>query len=122
MNGPILVSNRLPVTIRQSGTGEQAFSRSDGGLVAGLRPVHRRGGHWIGYPGEEPSSRVRRALIRKRLIPVPLSASEYRNYYLGYANSAIWPLFHYLIDRCVFRPETYRAYYAANERFADEVA
>ncbi|MBI4305477.1 MAG: bifunctional alpha,alpha-trehalose-phosphate synthase (UDP-forming)/trehalose-phosphatase [Chloroflexi bacterium] len=122
MNGLILVSNRLPITIRQSRTGEQAFVQSDGGLVAGLRPVHKRGGQWVGYPGEEPTSKVRRALIRKRLIPVPLSASEYRSYYLGYANSAIWPLFHYLIDRCVFRPEAYRAYHAANERFADEVA
>ncbi len=118
----ILVSNRLPVTIRSTSGGRQELTPSSGGLVAGLRPVHESGGLWVGHPGEEPDKATRVHLGDRRLVPVPVSQSEHRSYYLGYSNSAIWPLFHYLIEQCAFRAEDFKAYQRVNERFADVVA
>lgn len=121
MEGLVLVSSRLPVAIRVLRSGEQTLARTAGGLVAGLEPLHKRGAVWVGYPGEDPNPKVTRALARRRLIPVAVPPSEYRGYYLGYSNSAIWPLFHYMIDRCGFRPDAFRAYRTVNERFAEVV-
>ena len=60
----ILVSNRLPVTVRQGRRGAQELSVSSGGLVAGLNPLHeRRNGIWIGHPGEEPDHVTSVALV-----------------------------------------------------------
>ena len=51
----ILVSNRLPVTVRRGRRGAQELVVSSGGLVAGLNPLHEhRNGIWIGHPGDEP--------------------------------------------------------------------
>ena len=48
----ILVSNRLPLTVRLE-HGQVAVTRSAGGLVTGLRGPHERtGGLWIGWPGD----------------------------------------------------------------------
>jgi hypothetical protein len=50
----VVVSNRLPVTMRRSG-GRWVAERSSGGLVAALGPVLERGGGlWIGWPGASP--------------------------------------------------------------------
>ena len=50
----IVVSNRLPVTVRRVGKSWRAV-RNPGGLVSALDPVMReRDGLWIGWPGEAP--------------------------------------------------------------------
>src|SRR5262245_51721 len=52
----IVVSNRLPLTVRRSAEGWRAES-SSGGLTTALAPVMaRRGGLWIGWPGEAPEA------------------------------------------------------------------
>jgi trehalose 6-phosphate synthase/phosphatase len=122
----ILVSNRLPVTIKRSrgsnGDG-QAVSMSAGGLVTGLAPLHSKSdGLWIGHPGEKPNAHILQQLEAQRLVPVDVPAREYRSYYEGYSNGALWPLFHYFVERCEFDPAAFAAYRAVNERFADRVA
>ena len=100
----ILVSNRLPVTVRRGRRGAQELSVSSGGLVAGLNPLHeKRNGIWIGHPGDEPDDVSSVALATRRLVPVNVPDSDYRAYYEGYGNSALWPLFHYLLETCEFR-------------------
>jgi trehalose-6-phosphate synthase len=48
----VVVSNRLPVVVREDGEGKQQLSTSPGGLVTALSPILRqRGGLWIGWPG-----------------------------------------------------------------------
>ncbi len=96
---------------------------SSGGLVTGLSPLHEKGdGVWIGYPGEKPDEKTLETLRDRRLVPVDIPAREYRGYYEGYANSALWPLFHYFVERCEFEPAQFAAYRAVNERFADAIA
>ena len=121
----ILVSNRLPVTIQADESGSNAgqkVTRSSGGLVAGLDPLHLNGdGIWIGYPGFEPDEATSETLADMRLEPVAIPDSEYTDYYEGFSNGAIWPLFHYLLEYCKFDPEAFEAYRRVNERFAEKV-
>ena len=51
--------------------------------------------------------------------PSPTSPqAEYDGYYLGYANRALWPVFHYRIDLAHFDEAEFAAYEAVNRRFA----
>jgi trehalose 6-phosphate synthase/phosphatase len=125
----ILVSNRLPVTIQADESGSnsgqpenQTVTRSSGGLVAGLDPLHLNGeGIWIGYPGVKPDEAASKMLADMRLEPVDIPADEYTGYYEGFSNGAIWPLFHYLLEHCSFDPEVWAAYRRVNERFAEKI-
>jgi trehalose 6-phosphate synthase/phosphatase len=124
----LIVSNRLPVTVRTSG-GDVAVERSSGGLATGMKGPHERlGGLWIGWPGPlDELSQAARAdvdarLADLRLAPVPLSADEIARYYEGYSNAVLWPLFHYSVARLPAEVRDFDAYEAVNARFADEVA
>jgi len=124
----ILVSNRLPVTVKVD-HGEVAVTRSAGGLATGLRGPHERGGgEWIGWPGDvsRMTDEQRRSLDahlgRLRLVPVYLTAQEVSRYYDGFSNAVLWPLFHYLLDRIPPTSQEWDVYRAVNERFADAAA
>jgi trehalose 6-phosphate synthase len=120
----IVVSNRLPFRAERD-VGGLSLMRSSGGLVAALEPaLRRRGGVWIGWDGaareeadpiggvELPAS----GPIRYRAVP--LTASEVTQYYAGFANRTLWPLFHYFVGRTQIDGSTWRAYERVNERFA----
>src|SRR4051812_23540246 len=101
----ILVSNRLPVTVKADRAGT-SVALSHGGLATGLRVPHERsGGVWVGWPGDvgklssAQREQVDSELLAKRLVPVHLSHSEMNRYYEGYSNRVLRPLFHYLQDR-----------------------
>src|SRR5271165_2227951 len=117
----ILVSNRLPVTVRLD-DGEVSISRSPGGLATGLRVPHERtGGTWIGWPGDvsrlDPAQRraLDSHLAELRCVPVHLSGAEVASYYDGFSNAVLWPLFHYLLDRIPPSSHEWDAYRAVNE-------
>ncbi len=127
MNRVILVSNRLPVTILDDSSGQgdssgQQVSRSSGGLISGLNPLHQQGDAlWIGYPGTDPDKSTRALLKEMRLEPVDIPPSQYSGYYDGFSNSAIWPLFHYLLEHCDFNPAAFAAFRRVNERFTESI-
>lgn len=54
--------------------------------------------------------------------PVFLSRYEVENYYHGFANKTIWPLFHYFPLYSVRRKAYWTAYKRVNEKFCDVVA
>lgn len=124
MRRTILISNRLPVTIETDDqSGQQTLVDSVGGLVSGLKPLHEEGDSlWVGYAGNSIADATRKELIDRNLIPVDIDADDYRLYYDGYANNAIWPLFHYFTEFCSFVPEEFEAYERVNQRFASAVA
>ena len=124
----ILVANRLPATV-ELGTDGPRLRPSSGGLVTALRPVlEARHGYWIGWPGEEYAEEMDRLLANGgsnspcRLIPVPLTQDERRDFYAGFSNEIIWPLFHDLQSRCNFDPAYWKAYVDVNLKFAEAVA
>jgi trehalose 6-phosphate synthase/phosphatase len=124
----LLVSNRLPLTVRAS-NGNVGVAPSAGGLVAGLRGPHERSaGSWIGWPGdvsqltEAQRLRLDRELADLRCVPVYLSPEEVSRYYDGFSNAVLWPLFHYLLDRIPPTSQDWDAYRAVNEKFAEATA
>ena len=124
----VVVSNRLPVAFEEV-EGYVKFRPSPGGLVTALSPtMSERGGLWIGWPGtfaehdlEEPLTNAAKGL-GYGLAGVVLTEDEINNYYLGFSNEIIWPLFHDLQTRCNFDPTYWKAYQAVNSKFANEIA
>ena len=124
----VVVSNRLPVTIRLTPEG-LTLTESVGGLATGLRGLQEVStGVWIGWPG--PTERLgaeREADLDRRLkalscVPVHLSRAEVRGFYQGYSNGVIWPLFHYLIQQVPLHPRFWDEYDQVNRRFAEVIA
>src|SRR5438552_1365265 len=128
MNRLILVSNRLPFALERTGTDEWIVTLSAGGLVSALGPVLRgRGGTWIGWPGvagdipDAPFAEATRD-AGYEVVPVALSEAEHDEFYYGYSNEVIWPLFHDLQNFCHFEPAFWETYKAVNERYAEAIA
>ncbi len=126
----VAVSNRLPVSLKREEGGWRIHPGS-GGLVTALAPILRnRGGLWIGWPGtsekiEDDLKEVFESASVKEgysLVPVTLTADEIRNFYYGFSNEIIWPLFHDLQTRCTFDPEYWYRYLDVNRKFARTVA
>jgi trehalose 6-phosphate synthase/phosphatase len=122
----LVVSNRLPIVLEKKSDG-WGLKPGSGGLVSALAPVlSHRGGLWIGWPGI-PLERggaweaVLHTGYRERgydLVPVLLSDEEVRDFYDGFANAILWPLFHDLLGQCHFEPSFWYAYLKVNEKFA----
>ena len=122
----IVLSNRLPFSFRRDEAGKWQAEASGGGLVTALLPVLRhRGGIWIGWPGaaeDVPDMNADLAPLGENtgftLRSVPLTAEEVRNFYEGFSNEVIWPLFHDLQLLCNFDPVYWRTYREVNRKFA----
>ncbi|HYY48981.1 MAG TPA: bifunctional alpha,alpha-trehalose-phosphate synthase (UDP-forming)/trehalose-phosphatase [Thermoplasmata archaeon] len=121
----VLVSNRLPVTIRQTSKGLE-MRRSVGGVAIGLESVAAmQKAVWVGWPGVVPPRQ--RTEVERRLLkefgayPVFLEAPLVRRYYLGFVNRAIWPLFHYFSSSATYSPSEWSAYQKANELFCERL-
>ena len=128
MSRLLIVSNRLPVTLRRGEDGLR-FEPSSGGLATGLASLHARGdGLWIGWGGDaSPETDMERAEIGAelsvhRLVPVTLSPIEVERFYEGLSNGILWPVFHYQTPPFQVDVRDWEAYQAVNERFAEVVA
>ncbi len=128
MNRLIVVSNRLPFALDSTGEDLWTVTPATGGLVSAIEPVLReRGGTWIGWPGTageipgEPLAKATRHAGYK-VVPVALSETERDEFYYGYSNEVIWPLFHDLQNFCNFEPGYWQAYKQVNVRYAEAIA
>jgi trehalose 6-phosphate synthase len=126
----IVVSNRLPIELKMDNEGITA-SPGSGGLVTALAPVLKnRGGVWIGFPGEisvseaEASQKLNEVANESgfTFAPVFLTKQEYEEFYLGFSNEVLWPLFHDLQGQCLFNPDYWKAYQNVNKKFAEATA
>ena len=128
MSRLLIVSNRLPVTVKLE-RGKIQVSESIGGLATGLRGPHQSGKSlWVGWPGEVLPREGQRSYLEKELadlraVPVYLTQSEINRYYEAFSNGVLWPLFHYQTDRLQRDAwRHWRTYQEVNQRFADVVA
>ena len=125
----LIVSNRLPVTIKTL-HGEMKVVPSAGGLATGLRGFHQAGETlWIGWPGDHSAlddsmlAQLQRELDSLRAVPVFLDKEEISSFYEGFSNSVLWPLFHFTPERLPLDMSTdWESFRAVNEKFADCVA
>jgi trehalose 6-phosphate synthase/phosphatase len=128
MNKTIIISNRLPVDLKFDEE-KLVVKSSIGGLATGMKSVHSEGnGIWIGWSGltEEEigthrKNEVEIALAKEKCISVPLTAYDIENYYYGFSNTALWPLFHYFQAYTEFELTHWESYKNVNQKFADIV-
>uniref|UniRef100_A0A2P2MBS1 alpha,alpha-trehalose-phosphate synthase (UDP-forming) n=1 Tax=Rhizophora mucronata TaxID=61149 RepID=A0A2P2MBS1_RHIMU len=129
----LVVANRLPVSAVRRGEDSWSLELSAGGLVSALLGVKEFEARWIGWagvnvPDEVGQKALTKALAEKRCIPVFLDEEIVHQYYNGYCNNILWPLFHYLglpqEDRLAttrsFQSQ-FAAYKEANRMFAEVV-
>jgi trehalose 6-phosphate synthase len=119
----VVVANRLPVDHVELPDGSAGWRTSPGGLVTALEPVLRQHrGAWIGWAGSADSTVAPFNHDDIRLVPVQLSESEINEYYGGFCNGTIWPLYHDVVAKPEFHREWWDAYVRVNRRFAERAA
>jgi trehalose 6-phosphate synthase len=117
----IVISNRVAVPKAQSAAGAQ------GGLAVALgAALKERRGVWFGWSGEETETFTGHLDMQRRggvtTATIDLEALDIEEYYNGYANRTLWPLFHFRIDLAEYERHFGSGYERVNERFANSVA
>ncbi len=121
--GFVVVASRLPVDRVEGPGGEAGWQPSPGGLVTALEPVMRDAdGAWIGWPGAAGAPPEPFDVDGMHLVGVGLSAEEVRDFYEGFCNATLWPLYHDVIAPPQFHRLWWEAYVAVNRRFARAAA
>jgi trehalose 6-phosphate synthase len=116
----VVVSNRLPVDRVIPPDGESFWKHSPGGLVTALEPIMRASaGAWIGWAGQPDLEFEPFSSDGIEIVPVPLSADDLENYYEGFSNDTLWPLYHDVIAPPSYHREWWESYVEVNQRFAD---
>ncbi|MBY6349030.1 alpha,alpha-trehalose-phosphate synthase (UDP-forming) [Rhodococcoides corynebacterioides] len=116
----VVVANRLPVDLDTAPDGSRRWKRSPGGLVTALEPILRsNNGAWVGWPGVPDVEVEPFEDDGLELVPVPLSEREVADYYEGFSNATLWPLYHDVIVRPVYDRTWWEAYVEVNRRFAE---
>jgi trehalose 6-phosphate synthase len=119
----VVVASRLPVDRVEGPAGGSEWRPSPGGLVAALEPVMRAAsGAWIGWQGAAGAPPEPFDTRGMHLVCVGLSAAEVRDYYEGFCNATLWPLYHDVIVPPEFRRPWWQAYLRVNQRFARAAA
>ncbi len=124
----IVVSNRLPYTLRRAGDSWKT-DKSAGGLATAMGPIlEKTVGLWVGWPGDSSGigdakrqSVLTRWAEQERYVSVELPADVARGFYEGFSNQTLWPLFHSFPALLRFDPADWRAYVEANRLFCEAV-
>ncbi|OYX65462.1 MAG: trehalose-6-phosphate synthase [Sphingomonadales bacterium 32-64-17] len=121
MSRLVVISNRVAVPKARGAAGAQ------GGLAGALNAALRKnGGIWFGWSGEgvkkfTGSINYARSGDGVTTATIDLEYQDVDEYYNGYANSTLWPLFHFRIDLTRYENEFGVGYERVNERFAEAV-
>lgn len=116
----VVVANRLPVDQERLPDGTTTWKRSPGGLVTALEPLlRRRRGAWVGWPGVNDGDEEPIVQEELTLQPVRLSADDVAQYYEGFSNATLWPLYHDVIVKPIYHREWWDRYVDVNRRFAE---
>jgi trehalose 6-phosphate synthase/phosphatase len=123
----IIISNRLPVKLTKR-DGQYQFSPSEGGLATGLGSIYKQGDNlWVGWPGGEVADKPEQKNITAKLkdlslVPVFLTQQEISEYYEGFSNEVLWPLFHYYASTYSPQKQSNWDYYKqVNQKFSEAV-
>ena len=117
MSRLVVVSNRVAPVRSGGGTG------AEGGLAVAMQGALKdRGGVWFGWSGKtRPEDSGEAEIVEIGAVSyatVDLSQQDYDEYYTGFANSVLWPLFHNRIDLTDFTRRDMAGYLRVNALFA----
>lgn len=121
----IIISNRLPLTIVKEND-EYKVKSSAGGLATGLNSLQTNlERHWIGWPGiyldnQKKKEEFDTKLANLNFHSIHLNVKQIDNYYKGYSNSVLWPLFHYFFSDVRTRDSYWNTYKEVNQLFLEK--
>ena len=111
----VVISNRVSIP-------EPDKSQAGGLAVAITGALDEYGGLWFGWDGEVSETAITEPTTVQRdnitYATLPLSREDYEDYYLGFSNEVLWPVFHFNLGAMDFRLEYAKAYQRVNDRFA----
>lgn len=121
MSRLVVISNRVAVPKARGAAGAQ------GGLAGALNSaLEKNEGIWFGWSGEEAEVPSAQPDVQTHggvtTATIDLAPQDVEEYYNGYANQTLWPLFHYRIDLAEYSREFGKGYERVNELFAGRVA
>jgi trehalose 6-phosphate synthase/phosphatase len=133
MSRLIIISNRLPISVERQ-NGEVVVTQSSGGLVSAIKSYIEKnndlpkytGKVWVGSMGGDEKDWIKAKSQGSSpndfsLHPIFHDSLTYTNFYNGFSNSALWPLFHYFPSLGEFRKEYFEDYKKINQLFADTI-
>ncbi|MEO7027013.1 MAG: trehalose-6-phosphate synthase, partial [Caulobacteraceae bacterium] len=120
MSRLIVVSNRVTAP-------EKPGQGPAGGLAVALSAALREySGFWFGWSGKTAATFTGEIHTRRvddvETVTIDLEESDFNEYYNGYANGTLWPLFHYRIDLTAYERSFGEGYDRVNRRFAETLA
>jgi len=130
----IIISNRLPFSLDRDGD-KLSIRQSSGGLVSAIKSYFESNTNkdqlseklWMGvadFPQEDWDQAVASHAARQDfgIIPLYVDKELYDNYYNGFSNSVLWPLFHYFSSLVEYESKFFDAYVQVNQQFAEKLA
>lgn len=126
-NRLVIVANRLPFNF-VSKNGTYIAEQNSGGLVSAILALSEnlkktnssaKDIIWIGT-GDVPEKFTNPKGFELKNVEVPKDL--YNEYYEGFSNDTIWPLFHYFSTMVSFNQKTYQSYQEVNRLFCDKIA
>ena len=118
MSRLVVVSNRVTIASDKK-------SRAGGLAVALQDALQQHGGVWFGWSGkvvsQTPSEPTITTSKKVSYATLDLSRKHHSEYYNGFANRALWPLFHYRLDLTAFSQQNYSSYHEVNKLFASHL-
>jgi trehalose 6-phosphate synthase/phosphatase len=130
----LVVSNRLPITAIEN-NGTLQFKESMGGLVSGISAYldSLKGSSftkskyiWIGWPGisvaKAQQTSLKKSLLKRfQAYPTFLETEAMEDFYHGFCNKTIWPLFHYFPSYVVYKEDYWNQYQTVNLAFTESI-
>jgi trehalose 6-phosphate synthase/phosphatase len=136
MSRLIIISNRLPFSIDRDGD-KLSVRQSSGGLVSAIKSYFENTTDkekiiteklWVGvadFPQEDWQAVEDEQNQHGDFKVLPLFAFNdkqlYDDYYNGFSNSVLWPLFHYFSSLVEYKTNYFEAYMKVNLFFADQL-
>ncbi|KAL5333301.1 glycosyl transferase [Aspergillus crustosus] len=123
----IIVSNRLPLSLKKEENGKYESSLSSGGLVTALSGISSSTNvRWFGWPGsniedDEERNVAQQSLAEKDAVGIFLDEKLAHGHYNEFSNGIAWPILHYQ-SGVTFSEEAWTSYQKVNTIFADTVA
>jgi trehalose 6-phosphate synthase/phosphatase len=119
----IILSNRLPISVSKE-NGKLTYKVSNGGLATAMSSLEDDARLWIGWAGiasdevtQKEKEEITEKLLEDGCYPVFISQEEIENFYEGYSNDTLWPLFHYFQSFVQHNEEYWKTYCEVNKKF-----